>query len=510
MNAAIRARNPIIKTNLVGLGLISAWALGAGGPMEVIAEDNAVLSFDLLGSLRIDKEDPEGGLDLDKLEPPGIEEYLNEVVELLEIKLSKELEYCQAAGFIPIKGESTGGRFDETVLKLLLGSAEKAGCSPRSRQHDRPNSFATAANKWRKSIDSIMDLAQLSPGEKEIKKLIDTNYDSDLLGPADAESLYRLRNRMGAEEELAEMIGAFFLAPVKGKVEDLEDVEDWRLTSRGSTKFGREIKIAGESRTIENIVKETILVGDDGTFDGVTTDEKRHSFEGFFLYSRQAVDQDDVTTTVVIESDGEVADLARKGHDLAADYARVRTFRMKAMQRTSLQYVDPEITAESLFPSAVELGAETEDADDRLSGMQQHFGAPVGRRSRTKDSKLIEWSGYFMGIDENMQARLSIDSGVEGQPLHTALVEASGSPLGEEAAYGKLKIGEEVFLVATVAKLAYAGSGDGTMIFSLSPAVEAERSKPGDRGKTSKTKAKGKKKKRSTRKRGAIRDKGVG
>lgn len=489
-----------VRTSVTALGLLTAVMLGhqtppaqAGPPMP----PNQAL--DVFAGLR----DGDGGLDTDKLEPPGSDEYLNALADRLEGMLDDELEFCAQIGLLARKGvrlpNSDGkNRYQKSQRQNMVAEAQSNGAKPRRKQRGGGAKLDATAKRWRRGQEKIDGMLQAKPNEKDLKRLTFNTYDQAKLGPIDATDLFRLRQTRQAHDESLNLAASYFLAPIVAKIQDIKSVEDWRLVSRKAKKFGKEIQTGPDTKQfIKEIIQKVCLVGDDNAFDDLDDDVKQHEFEGYFLFSRQGLTEtDDLTNTVGLVKSEDTDTLAQHARELLVDYVRVREFRIKRMTEKTLQYQDAEITAESLFPEAAQIFELQNDPDERLRELQKLFGAPLGKRTRTKDPKIIEWSGFFTGLNQDRQAEIRVDSGIQGQSPYRVLFDADQSPLGERALYGKLKLGSEVFLVAKVKKLAYAPDNAESLHFIVQPMLMDQRGSESSRDDQRKD-TKGKTKRRS-------------
>ncbi|MFQ5489997.1 MAG: hypothetical protein ACE5GE_04680 [Phycisphaerae bacterium] len=469
-----------VRGNFTAVVLLSAVMLGhlatsaqAGPPMSPDAR------LDVLAGLL---DEDSGGLNTDKLEPPGSEEYLNALGDRLRGLLDDELEFCVRIGLLSNKGVRIPNpdgpdRFEESVRNTMIAEAESSGAKPRRKQSGRSAKLASVAKRWRRGQEKINGILDAKPNDKDLKRLISNSYDESKLGPIDASGLFRLRQNLQAYKESLNLAGTYFLAPVKAKIQNIQSVEDWRLVSHKAREFGKEVKTGPDSKKlIEEIIQDIELVGADNAFSKVPDDAKQYELEGYFLFSRQGLTKtDDVTDTVALVKGEELDAPAQTVRQLLADYARVREFRIKRMTDKVLRYQGAQITAESLFPEVGPILEEQDDPDERLRALQKLFGAPLGSRTRTKNSKVIEWVGTLTNVTEDRQAELRVDPGIEGQAPYAVVFDVTKTPLGEQALYGRLKLGREVVLVAKVRKLEYASDEAKALRFTVRPLLEDER-----------------------------------
>jgi hypothetical protein len=468
------------------LGLLSASAVLADPPTMPAGD------LDLLANLRTDPDNYSCDLRIAELEPLGGEEYLGAWVEQLENYIDDELEYCQSTGLLSgTRQRSTDGAnsFTPDDRSALLEEAERNGCDSRKRLRTKATRLDRIAKRWRTATEKFADFNAESATASQLARCIESDYDAEKFGQVDATDLYCLLQRVRLQDAVLRQAEEYFLMPVSGVARPVVDLQDWQLHARQSTPFGQEVPTPGGTKRIENIVNEIILVGSDETFSDVPAGTETHSFEGYFLYSRQMLSSDDVTSTVVLVRRPEFDSLVERVRNLLADYARIHEFRTKQLAERPLQYVQAEFTAESLFPEAATIQQTQSDSDERLRALQTHFGAPVGRRTRTTEWKAISWTGPLTGFTESFEAEMRLDTGVAGAPLHKATFDAKGTPLADAACGGELKLGQMVNLVGKVAKLEYDGSPDGGALhFTLSPLLGTERAAGEAEAETTKSK----------------------
>lgn len=449
-------------------------------PSAVLASPPATPAgdLDLLATLRADPNTYDCDLRIADFEPPGGEEYLTNCVERLEKYLDDELGYCQWAGLLASSHQRSaegGGNFTPEDRNALLQEAEQKGCKPRA-EGGKATPVERVAKRWRSATAKFADLGNGPIPPAQLAKCVDIGYDSGKYGEVNAEGLYRLVQRGRLHDAVLQQAAEYFLVPVSATASPIEEVEDWKLCAKQSTPFGREVQTPSGSRAIENIINAFILVGGDKAFSDLPAGTKSHDFEGYFLYSRQILTSDDVTTTVVLARRPEFDSLVEKVRGLLTDYARIREFRTQELAKRPLAYAEAEFTAENLFAEAATISQAQADSEKRLEALQQHFGAPVGRRTRTQEWKSISWTGPVTALTENLEAELRLDSGIAGAPLHRLVLDARGTPLGEAACRGELKLGQTVTVVAKVQKLECDGTPEtGVLRFTLEPLLAAER-----------------------------------
>ena len=498
------------------------WALVGGLllPAAGFAEPSSspIRVFDPLASLRTEPDAPNSDLRLAELEPPGGEEYLARCIAELEDLVDDELEICQQAGLLAKMYErerADGGRrvFDPGARDLLLLDAQNKGCKARKTRSSSRGKADAVAKKYRKTARKLGALTDGTVRPTEIKQYLASSYDADKFGQTDPTGLYRLRQRAELQDLMLDQATDSFLCPVKGSAQGIDQVEDWRLYAKQSREFGRSIKTGPSTEQfIENVVRDLYLIGTDNTFSDSAAGAGKHDFKGHFLYSRQILQTDDVTTTVVLVERPEITPLVEQARGLLEDYLRIRDFRRDKLAKRPLQYIEAEFKAPDLFAGADEVVASQPDPAERLEALQNHFGAPRTGRTRTKDWKAIEWTGPLTALSETLDAELRIDTGLDGQPMHTVVFNAAGTPLADEACFGKLKMGEAVTVVGKVTKLGYDGApGSGALRFALEPLVAAERAEPGAaKGTKARTGPAGEEKKEPRRPRSAVTEDGVG
>jgi hypothetical protein len=204
--------------------------------------------------------------------------------------------------------------------------------------------------------------------------------------------------------------------------------------------------------------------------------------------------------------------LVSQARELLEDYLRIREFRKKELVDRPLVYADAEGMTSDLLPAVAELMASQQDPEQRLEEIRKHFGAPKAGRTRNPDWKAIEFSGPLTALTEDLDAEVRI-AGPDGQWTNTATFNAAGTPLAEQACFGKLKLGEEVTLVAKVAMLDYDGTPDNNALrFTLEPLVSGREqvgSAESSRGRKGDSKSP-KQKDQRPRRTSAVRDKDVG
>ncbi len=433
--------------------------------------------FEPLASLREQPDRYNGDLRLAAFEPPGGEELLRGWITQLETLLDDELDLCVQAGvLLPLcqRDQDVGGRkaFAPEGRLALLAEAEKVGCKARKKTADKPSKIDALTKRYRKDVGKLPTPIGEADQPPEADKYLASGYDAAKFGALDPSGLWRLERRRELQAALLDLAEEYFLVPVQGDTDGVTAVDDWRLRAESRKPFNGTIKIGpGKEVMIQDIVSEQCLIGTDDTFKGVSAGSGNYAFEGSFLYSRQILQDNDVTTTVVLVKRPEFDPLVARVRDLVQDYARIRLFRIAELAKCPFLYVAPEYVAKDLMPAAADILKNQQDPA-RLEALQEHFFAPKAGRTRTKDWKAIEWTGPLTSLNENLDVEMKVESGADNPAAHRLAFNAAGTPLAEQALDGKLKLGQEVTLVAKVVRLDYDGSGTaGALLFTLEPLI---------------------------------------